>query len=203
MRSFGIGLITAAAMIVPFSASMADDDGLTPRAREIVRTLVITDTPTLPNSQNKCDTSKGVRRDGGSGFSDTRDEGGTFGEYGCGVAEFQDITFAFGSDELTELGRAMVRDIGLALKSKDLELATVQVIGHTDAVGDEKANKDLSERRARSVVTALVFDQGISTQRLFSEGLGESQLKHPGDPEASGNRRVELKIILPDSTASN
>ena len=56
-----------------------------------------------------------------------------------------DVLFAFGSDALDERARSAVTAVAADLPSG----AAVQVVGHTDGVGDGPANQALSERRAR------------------------------------------------------
>jgi outer membrane protein OmpA-like peptidoglycan-associated protein len=73
----------------------------------------------------------------------------------------------------------------------------VHVIGHTDSIGSDAYNQDLSERRARSVANHLA-GRGVADSRLQTEGRGESE---PRDSNATAagrqlNRRVEL-IIKP------
>lgn len=50
---------------------------------------------------------------------------------------------------------------------------TVEIMSHTDRVGDDATNMDLSDRRAKSVVDYLV-SKGIEKERLSSKGYGES-----------------------------
>lgn len=72
----------------------------------------------------------------------------------------------------------------------------IHIQGHTDSVGDENYNQQLSERRADAVARFLRVN-GINTDRLIVEGKGES------DPIADNNsaegrqqnRRVEFEII--------
>lgn len=73
---------------------------------------------------------------------------------------------------------------------------TVEISGHTDDVGNDKANLDLSNRRAGAVVEYLK-SRGISPDRLVAKGYGESQPKVKNDSEANRqlNRRIELKVL--------
>jgi outer membrane protein OmpA-like peptidoglycan-associated protein len=77
---------------------------------------------------------------------------------------------------------------------------SLEVISHTDAQGDDKANLILSEKRAASVVSYLT-GKGISTGRLKSVGRGESQIRNRcsngvlcSDIEHGYNRRTEFKF---------
>ena len=73
--------------------------------------------------------------------------------------------------------------------------APVEVRGHTDDVGSNAYNLDLSKRRAEAVVDFLL-DAGVSRGRLKARGFGERQPVGPNDT-AQGrqrNRRVEVVI---------
>jgi outer membrane protein OmpA-like peptidoglycan-associated protein len=67
----------------------------------------------------------------------------------------------------------------------------IQVEGHTDAIGTEAYNQQLSEQRAESVKNSLI-QRGIDPQRIRSVGFGESQ---PISSNNAMNRRVTLRII--------
>lgn len=71
----------------------------------------------------------------------------------------------------------------------------VHIIGHTDSVGSDAYNLQLSQRRADSVADFLAR-QGVLGQRLRTEGRGERQPRAE-NTSASGrqlNRRVEMYI---------
>ncbi len=68
------------------------------------------------------------------------------------------------------------------------------VVGHTDNAGSFDYNMDLSRRRAKAVVDALIADYGIAQNRLRSEGVGYLAPAASNDTEEGRalNRRVEL-----------
>jgi outer membrane protein OmpA-like peptidoglycan-associated protein len=75
---------------------------------------------------------------------------------------------------------------------------TVNVIGHTDNVGDAGFNQALSERRAQAVA-AILLNGGVAASRVRAIGAGENQ-PIASNLNASGrqmNRRVEI-IITPN-----
>jgi outer membrane protein OmpA-like peptidoglycan-associated protein len=77
------------------------------------------------------------------------------------------------------------------------ELRKVRVEGHTDDTGAAAYNKDLSRRRAVSVVRHLVEKGGIARERLEPVGYG---LERPVATNATAvgralNRRVEFTIL--------
>jgi outer membrane protein OmpA-like peptidoglycan-associated protein len=73
----------------------------------------------------------------------------------------------------------------------------VDVIGHTDNVGDASYNQGLSNRRAQAVSTILA-NNGVSGNRLRAYGRGENQPVASNDTSSgrAANRRVEV-IITP------
>jgi outer membrane protein OmpA-like peptidoglycan-associated protein len=78
----------------------------------------------------------------------------------------------------------------------DNEGVRIEVSGHTDDVGADEYNLDLSEKRAKSVYDYLT-QNGVSKDRLTYRGYGETQPAVPNSNDAnrSQNRRIEFKII--------
>lgn len=74
--------------------------------------------------------------------------------------------------------------------------STVQVIGHTDSTGSAAYNKDLSERRARSVA-GILGAGGVAQTRISTMGQGASQPIASNDTAAgrAQNRRVQILIV--------
>ena len=75
----------------------------------------------------------------------------------------------------------------------------IVIVGHTDSVGAEQYNLDLSSRRAIAVADYLV-QRGVSLSRIGTEGHGELEPRASNDT-ADGraqNRRVEV-FVVPDS----
>jgi len=72
----------------------------------------------------------------------------------------------------------------------------VIIKGHTDNVGNDEHNLDLSKRRAKAVFEYLV-GQGIATERLAHEGYGEKVpiATNETDEGRAANRRTEFEII--------
>ena len=71
----------------------------------------------------------------------------------------------------------------------------IEIIGHTDSQGSDSYNQGLSERRA-SAVSSYLKGQGVSSSRLTTRGMGESDPVASNDAEdgRSQNRRVEFVI---------
>lgn len=72
----------------------------------------------------------------------------------------------------------------------------IQINGHTDNVGTESNNQNLSFKRAVAVVDYLI-KQGIQNERLVAKGFGESQPISENETEAGrkANRRTEFLIL--------
>jgi len=72
----------------------------------------------------------------------------------------------------------------------------IEIRGHTDNVGEEEYNQQLSEARAKSVFQFLV-DHGIVAERLSYTGFGETKPVASNDSEEGRkqNRRTEFVIV--------
>jgi outer membrane protein OmpA-like peptidoglycan-associated protein len=72
---------------------------------------------------------------------------------------------------------------------------TLTVVGHTDDVGSNAYNQQLSERRALSVARYLESKQ-VDSMRLATAGKGETQPLAPNasDGGRQANRRVEIYV---------
>jgi hypothetical protein len=101
------------------------------------------------------------------------------------------IYFDFNSATIKPQSATVLRTIAEVMKKNTDWALTVE--GHTDNIGGNAANQDLSARRAAAVRTALI-QLGISEKRLLASGFGASV---PRDTNATlagraRNRRVEL-----------
>ncbi len=105
------------------------------------------------------------------------------------------VTFASGSDVIEDQGRAQIAEIAAALRQ--LDTITVQVEGHTDTVGDDAYNLDLSKRRAAAVVKELTVIHRIDAARLSSTGYGKARpvADNATDDGRAKNRRVTIRRL--------
>jgi outer membrane protein OmpA-like peptidoglycan-associated protein len=73
---------------------------------------------------------------------------------------------------------------------------SIEVYGHTDNLGSEEYNLELSLKRAVNVVTYLV-EYGIASDRLSYKGFGHSSPIADNNTEKGRkkNRRVEFYIV--------
>jgi outer membrane protein OmpA-like peptidoglycan-associated protein len=109
-----------------------------------------------------------------------------------GKVDVYSIYFSFNSDVIREESQPTLKDIAEVLRRHpDWKLG---VNGHTDGIGNDQFNIDLSKRRAAAVKNALVKQYGIEPSRLATAGLGKSQPKDTNESleGRARNRRVEL-----------
>lgn len=112
-------------------------------------------------------------------------------------ASVHDIYFATGSDALDSTSAPALGGIAAALQGNAGWQITI--IGHTDSIGTESSNLDLSRRRAARVRETLARDYGIPANRLQAEGRGEGQpvADNGTVPGRARNRRVDLVRACP------
>ena len=103
------------------------------------------------------------------------------------------ITFKTNSENINASFYEVLNSVAIVLN--EYSKTTIDVIGHTDSVGAESYNQELSERRARSVAEYLA-GQNVLTTRLLIEGRGETQpIASNSTPEGrASNRRVTIQI---------
>jgi outer membrane protein OmpA-like peptidoglycan-associated protein len=103
------------------------------------------------------------------------------------------IEFQFDSDQLTEQSKKDLDVFGAALSAK-LHDRKVTLEGHTDAVGTDEYNLDLSQRRAQAARKYLIESFGLSPGQIEASGKGKSGAIASNDTEAerSQNRRVDF-----------
>jgi outer membrane protein OmpA-like peptidoglycan-associated protein len=112
-----------------------------------------------------------------------------------------DIQFDYNSDKITTTSMPSVQALGKALSDANLKGSTFVVAGHTDAIGGEAYNQDLSERRADTIKRYLTEKYGISGTDLVTVGYGKTKPKDPNAPMDPINRRVQV-VNMDTKTAS-
>ena len=102
------------------------------------------------------------------------------------------ILFDFQSAVIKPESYAVVKDIANVLKEN--ASIRVKVIGHTSSDGDDKANMELSVKRAAAVKELLISEFGLDAARFESEGKGETQPVADNKSKEGKvlNRRVEF-----------
>jgi len=112
-----------------------------------------------------------------------------------------DIQFDYNSAKLSKASLPVVAELGKALSDPALKGSTFVVAGHTDAVGSEPFNQDLSERRADAIKQYLTEKYGLAAADLVTVGYGKTRLKDASAPTSPVNRRVQV-VNLNSQTAS-
>lgn len=102
------------------------------------------------------------------------------------------ILFHSGSANIQPQSMGIIRQIAQALQQEGT--MNLKIVGHTDADGNDATNLELSKKRAEAVKNTLVSIYNISSDRLQTDGKGESQpLGDNGTPDGKAqNRRVEF-----------
>jgi outer membrane protein OmpA-like peptidoglycan-associated protein len=103
------------------------------------------------------------------------------------------LLYDFDSDAVKSTARANLQELARSLEQyPDSDLL---ILGHTDSVGTDQYNKDLSVRRADAAAEYLI-SQGVSRSRVGTGGLGEEEpiASNSTEPGRQQNRRVELAI---------
>jgi len=109
------------------------------------------------------------------------------------IVNMSDVLFDTGSYTLKPGAREKLAKIsGIVLAHPGLNL---QIEGHTDSVGGDEYNQQLSERRADSVRDFLA-QQGVPASTITARGLGKTQPVASNDTVEGRqrNRRVELVV---------
>lgn len=104
------------------------------------------------------------------------------------------VNFEFDKATLTPEAQEILEEAVTLLKDTD-DIVEVRVEGHTDSIGTEAYNQDLSQRRAEAVVNYLT-SRGIDGRNLLPVGLGESMPVASNDSSAGRalNRRVDFVV---------
>lgn len=112
-----------------------------------------------------------------------------------------DALFEFDKADLTPAAEAQLQQVAALIRKASP--GGIQVIGHTDAKGDDAYNQRLSEARARTVADWFARQVGVRQRDFAVSGKGETAPIAPNetatgadDPAGRAkNRRVE--VILP------
>ncbi|MBA3648039.1 MAG: OmpA family protein [Chitinophagales bacterium] len=173
-----------------------------------------TDGDGVPDKQDACPTQKGLAQfqgcpdTDGDGVPDTKDhcpnQAGPASNAGCPLPppeviqkinlSAKSIQFQTGKDIITKLSYPVL-DI-IAEIMQQYPDTKWEIDGHTDNVGNDVKNMDLSDRRAASVKNYFI-GKGVNSDRLSSHGFGETTPIADNKTSAgrAKNRRVEIKLM--------
>jgi cytochrome c oxidase subunit 2 len=111
------------------------------------------------------------------------------------IIRLKHINFETGSATLTSDSKYELDNVIAALQQ--YPQMTIELAGHTDNVGDPKANLTLSQARAGSVLNYLTEKGSIDKARLRAVGYGQGRPIDTNDTEdgRAKNRRTEFQIL--------
>ncbi|MEO5591140.1 MAG: OmpA family protein [Chitinophagaceae bacterium] len=108
--------------------------------------------------------------------------------------DFDNLNFETGSAKITVESQVQVNNIAAILKA--FPAVKLKIGGYTDKVGDEAANKKLSDARAKSVQAAL-GKAGVGKQIIGAEGYGSEYAVYAADAAESDrvkDRHVSVSV---------
>ncbi|HMX40302.1 MAG TPA: OmpA family protein, partial [Saprospiraceae bacterium] len=110
------------------------------------------------------------------------------------VIRLKNIYFEFDKDELMPRSFVELKKL-LGILQQQPKMA-IEIVGHTDDLGNDAYNLDLSRRRAKAVMQYLL-DNKIPASRLRSKGEGEAKpiATNATDEGRAQNRRVEFVVL--------
>ncbi len=115
------------------------------------------------------------------------------------AVEIDTVTFGFNEDWVREEQLENLDRIGTILEeiiaAHPHEVFMIE--GHTDAVGTDEYNLDLSRRRALAIKQALTQYYEIRPENLETIGYGEEHLKIQTEDPEEENRRISIRRITP------
>ena len=169
----------------------------------------------VTDADDKCPSVAGPAANKGCPWPDTDGDGvldkddkcpdvkGTVANSGCPEVseEVQKTLNAYAKTILFDTGKSSIKAQSAAVLADIIKIlneypnSKFTVEGHTDSVGSEKLNQDLSDARALSVKEYLVKN-GIDEFRLSSKGYGESKPIDTNNTSKgrANNRRVEINL---------
>lgn len=106
------------------------------------------------------------------------------------------IMFDTGKATIKPESDKLMDEIAEVIKTAGAGIDLIEIGGHADKMGDEKANLKLTDDRAKAVLDGLV-KRGVDPKKLRAKGYGEYCPEMAGDsPEAhEKNRRVQFAIL--------
>lgn len=114
------------------------------------------------------------------------------------VSMSADALFDFDKSTIKPDGRAHLDEIVHRLNLRGAELGIIVSTGHTDSTGSDAYNMKLSDRRAEAVKDYLV-SQGVDTNRIRTEGMGERQ---PVADNVTSDGRAENRHVVIEVTST-
>lgn len=110
----------------------------------------------------------------------------------------ENILYALGQFNIEEDSKEVLDKVVKILRENPM--VKLEVVSHTDAQGEDKANLLLSEKRSKAVIDYLILN-GVHQSRLKALGMGEKEIRNRcgngvdcSDKEHGYNRRTEFRF---------
>ncbi|SDZ02207.1 OmpA family protein [Nitrosomonas sp. Nm33] len=111
---------------------------------------------------------------------------------------------SFSADALFDFDKAVLKPEGkesldiFASKLRGIKYDLIIAVGYADRIGSEDYNKNLSMRRAEAVKHYLVTSNGISPDRIFTDGKGEANPVTGGSCIGEKKTKGLIDCLAPD-----
>lgn len=168
------------------TASFAQDSALIEQYKK-----ALTQSPSQKSEQIPEKSMRGI---GGVTSQATREDGGA----GAEPSLTMHLEFKFNSDELTPQSVKYLDALGTALQDPDLRGYLYRVEGHTDSVGTDSYNLELSRKRAMAVADYMVKTFSLEREQFEVQAFGKKKPVASNDTEdgRQQNRRVVIVNTL-------
>ena len=119
----------------------------------------------------------------------------------------ESVLFDFGSYAVRPDAAETLSQVAQVVRGRSV--GTVYLLGHTDSIGDDAYNRELSRQRAASVMSWLASHEGIPATIMVGHGMGSSRpVAHNTNPDGSDysegrakNRRVEIQMATSEGVS--
>ncbi len=118
------------------------------------------------------------------------------------IAKFEEqelkvkVLFAYDSFDLTQEAKTRIREYVEQYRTRFDQIANIIIIGHTDNIGSQSYNLNLSSQRAKSVAEFIQNIEGIPDQDIEYIGRGKLEPITSNDTieDRAENRRVVMRL---------
>ena len=128
-------------------------------------------------------------------FNNYEDDDGCPDDSSPDIPKFINIIFQFATDRIVGADHVPVLDYIAQVMQENPDMR-LQITGHTDNIGAESSNMNLSEKRAKAVLAEFV-KLGVDEGRVDLDWKGESEPIDTNDTEEGRqrNRRIEFTVL--------
>jgi len=111
---------------------------------------------------------------------------------------FPDVMFEFDQMTLSDEVKRSLSEVAEQIRA-DKKIVYLRIDGHTDSIGSDKYNMDLSLKRSIAVANYLTTREGIDPKMIFVKGMGKTKLLADNVTTEGRriNRRFEILFLVP------